>query len=468
MGKPDAELIAACRAGDTAAFGQIVARYQRAVVAVAYAAVRDRVLAEDIAQDAFVTAWTRLAGLRDVERLPAWLCGIARNVARARRRTLRREEPGDVEIAGDATPYDALDDRETEVAVAAALARVPETYREPLVLFYCEQQSAGEVARALGVSDAAVHQRLSRGRALLAGDAKLVEHAPSRARRDLAAAVLAAIALGVGSSRVEASPRGKPMIKLAALALATTLAAGTTYVVAHGSTASTAAAPTAPSAGARTAHVAHLAHRPPAFHVPPAPVIFAEAVSAARASNTAPLLDCHTTALHMGRLALIGASALPDPSDPMMPEITEQAARMFDGRCASEAWSQEYMACLLGSSDLASSTFDCLSYAPVTSPDAAMPEGTIHFATRTDPIAPTTDTSCAGIAKHMVELSAPDPASVAALPADQRHMIEEGIARARQDMPAQIEQGCTDAGWTDARRACIAAATTSDAMGKCE
>jgi len=334
------------------------------------------------------------------------------------------------------------------------------------VLFYCEQQSAGEVARALGVSDAAVHQRLSRGRALLAGDAKLVEHAPSRARRDLAAAVLAAIALGVGSSRVEASPRGKPMIKLAALALATTLAAGTTYVVAHGSSASS--APAAPAAAARTASHAH-AHRPPAFHVPPAPVIVAEAVVAAHASGAPSLqLDCHTTALHMGALSLIGASALPDASDPMMPVITEEAARMFEGRCASEAWSQEYMACLLGSSDLASSTFDCMPYQPQLHAPPTMPEGTFFLEGRKDPIAPTTDTSCAGVARHMVELSEPDPSSFAGMPDEQRAMLEEGTARARRDMPAQVEKGCTESGWTDARRACIAAATTSDAMATCE
>ena len=73
----DSQLVAACRRGDMAAFGVIVERYQRAVCAVAYASVRDRVLSEDIAQDTFVMAWSKLPSLRDSERLPAWLCGIA-------------------------------------------------------------------------------------------------------------------------------------------------------------------------------------------------------------------------------------------------------------------------------------------------------------------------------------------------------------------------------------------------------
>lgn len=82
----DAELIAASRGGDAAAFGQIVERYQRAVCAVSYAGTRDRALSEDVAQDTFVTAWRQLPALREIDRLPAWLCGIARNLARSARR----------------------------------------------------------------------------------------------------------------------------------------------------------------------------------------------------------------------------------------------------------------------------------------------------------------------------------------------------------------------------------------------
>ena len=80
MGMTDIELIAASRRGDASAFGQIVERYQRAVCAVSYSGTGDRALSEDVAQDTFVTAWRQLAALREIERLPAWLCGIARNL----------------------------------------------------------------------------------------------------------------------------------------------------------------------------------------------------------------------------------------------------------------------------------------------------------------------------------------------------------------------------------------------------
>src|SRR5437762_2856509 len=79
-----------------------------------------------------------------------------------------------------------------------AIARVPAPYREALVLFYFEEQSTKAVARALGVTEDVVHQRLSRGRRHLA--AAFEGHLETslrrrRSRRDLAAAVLAALAL---------------------------------------------------------------------------------------------------------------------------------------------------------------------------------------------------------------------------------------------------------------------------------
>jgi RNA polymerase sigma factor (sigma-70 family) len=458
MGRTDAELIAACRAGDTAAFGEIVGRYQRAVVAVAYAAVRDRVLAEDVAQDAFVTAWTKLAALRDVERLPAWLCGIARNVARARRRLARREAPGEVDVAGDVTPFTSLDDAQREAAIAAALARVPEAYREPLVLVYCEQQSAKDVARALATSDAAVHQRLSRGRAMLATDAALVEHAGSRSRRDLAAAVLAAIALGVGSSRVEAATKGLPMLKLVAIALTASLAAGTTYVVARG----TGSSPVTSFASTRTAAPAAHARPAPgiphlAFTPPPHPI--------ARAGSAQ--LTCAEVAVHMADLAFANDTTVP-PDGALRDRIIAPVRSHFEDTCEHDGWSQDMMACALGASDSYSMMFDCASYQAVGSDGPRPPEGGILLPTRTEPIAPSTDTSCAGVAKHMAELTMPDAAAVAKLPAEQRAKIEPALAGASTGMREQAEHGCVDTAWPEARRKCLAAATTAAEMTACQ
>lgn len=83
----------------------VIERYHLAVDAVAFSTVRDRAIADDVTQDAFVSAWRQLGELRDRSRLPAWLCGIARNLARDACKRRRRETSDDgVEPIEAATP----------------------------------------------------------------------------------------------------------------------------------------------------------------------------------------------------------------------------------------------------------------------------------------------------------------------------------------------------------------------------
>src|SRR5262245_53890653 len=100
----DRDVIEASRRGDRAAFATIIERYQRAVYAVAFSGTRDRALADDLTQDTFVIAWRTLGELRDAARLPAWLCGIARNLARDARKRWR--DVVDVDVIDATTPYD--------------------------------------------------------------------------------------------------------------------------------------------------------------------------------------------------------------------------------------------------------------------------------------------------------------------------------------------------------------------------
>src|SRR5262249_50309719 len=89
----DAELLEASRRGEHAAFGTLVERYQDLVSAVSYSRTRDQALSEDVAQETFLAAWRQLDQLREPGRLRAWLCGIARNLARKARRRTDREAP---------------------------------------------------------------------------------------------------------------------------------------------------------------------------------------------------------------------------------------------------------------------------------------------------------------------------------------------------------------------------------------
>jgi RNA polymerase sigma factor (sigma-70 family) len=174
-GNNDAELVAACREGNRDAFGRIVTRYQSLICSLAYSATGCLGQSEDLAQETFITAWKHLRHLREPGKLRAWLCGIARNrinnnLRREGREPLRAAEPLDTvhdAPALEPLPSDHAISQEEEAILWRSLERIPEAYREPLVLFYREHQSIERVAEELELSQDAVKQRLSRGRKLL-------------------------------------------------------------------------------------------------------------------------------------------------------------------------------------------------------------------------------------------------------------------------------------------------------------
>ena len=169
----DAELVERSVLGDTAAFGIVVERYQGLVCGLAYSACGNAHLSEDLAQETFIAAWRQLRGLREADKLKAWLCGIARNVVNNHLRKQQRTPTAQAAELLESLP--ALADspseramsRQEEALVWRTLEALPENYREPLVLFYRQQESVAAVAAALDLSEDAVKQRLSRGRAML-------------------------------------------------------------------------------------------------------------------------------------------------------------------------------------------------------------------------------------------------------------------------------------------------------------
>jgi len=171
----DAELVATCLAGDREAFGRIVERYQRLLCSLAYSATGSLSESEDLAQEAFVDAWRQLATLREPEKLRPWLCGILRYKISRLRRSDGREPVRQAEAleqaeempSGDEPAIDLAMDKEEQALLWSALERVPELYREPLVLYYREHQSIEHVAVALDLTEDAVKQRLARGRKIL-------------------------------------------------------------------------------------------------------------------------------------------------------------------------------------------------------------------------------------------------------------------------------------------------------------
>lgn len=168
----DTSLVLASIGGDHDAFGEIVGRYQSLLCSLAYSSVGDLKHSEDIAQEAFVDAWRKLDTLSDPAKLKAWLCGILRfKISRYRCKETPYATDGVEELRGHEVQSGRVDDaviQEQEQALLwKTLQQLPETYREPLILYYREEQSVERVAVELELSEEAVKQRLSRGRKAL-------------------------------------------------------------------------------------------------------------------------------------------------------------------------------------------------------------------------------------------------------------------------------------------------------------
>ena len=168
----------AARRGDRAAYGRIVAACQNTVSAVALAITQDVPASEDIAQEAFLSAWRHLKRLHNPGSFLPWLRQITRNLARDHLRA-NRHRPLDGEgaelaigLAADPAPepMQRLVEDERERAAAELISALPEDSREVLLLFYREGQSSQQVAALLGISDASVRKRLSRARQSLRED----------------------------------------------------------------------------------------------------------------------------------------------------------------------------------------------------------------------------------------------------------------------------------------------------------
>ena len=207
--------------GNRETFGDIVRRYQDMVSAVTFSMTGNLQQSEDLAQETFVTAWQNQRELRDPEKLPAWLCGIARNLSRnwlrrteSERRNRSHESFDEMqdELLGGAVcpnPAGKLEREEQAALLWATLEKIPELYREPLVMFYRQNQAVAEIATALETSEDNVRQRLVRGRAYLKEEVQqLVESALETLRPDtgFALGVLAALpAMAVSATATAAT-----------------------------------------------------------------------------------------------------------------------------------------------------------------------------------------------------------------------------------------------------------------------
>jgi RNA polymerase sigma-70 factor (ECF subfamily) len=162
---PDADDVRRVLGGDIDAFEGIVRRWQAPLLNLAHRLCRDRNLAEDLAQMAFVKAYRSLKQWRGDASFSSWLFAVAYSVYRAE---LRRRRPVVAASQERVEPSDAdAESRERRVRVHRAVASLPQKYRDALVLYYFHGLSVEQTSRTLRVAPGTIKARLHRARQLL-------------------------------------------------------------------------------------------------------------------------------------------------------------------------------------------------------------------------------------------------------------------------------------------------------------
>ncbi len=165
----DAEHARRARAGDAAAFEALVRRWQGPLLNLAYRYCRDRSLAEDMVQEAFLRIHRKLDRYDERARFSSWMFTVATRVFISETRRVR---PGwlfadEETLARTGGPEVDPDSGMRDELVRRAVLTLPEKYRDAVTLYYFHEQDVQQAATSLGIASGTLKSRLHRGRALL-------------------------------------------------------------------------------------------------------------------------------------------------------------------------------------------------------------------------------------------------------------------------------------------------------------
>lgn len=179
----DLELVRRAQSGDVAAFGELVERHRRAVFRSVLAAVGSPSEADDVAQDAFVTAFLKLRGFRGESSFKTWVVSIAwrkaldrrKNVTRWMKRLVNPGQSGggeDVDFmeniaASDRTQEDDVMTSDLRRRLRPLIAALPKKLRDALLLAGSGDHSYEEIGQLLKIPVGTVKWRVSEARRVL-------------------------------------------------------------------------------------------------------------------------------------------------------------------------------------------------------------------------------------------------------------------------------------------------------------
>ena len=188
MKNNDAQLIQRVLSGDDTAFSVLVRKYQKSVHALAWRKIGDFHIAEDITQDTFLQAYQKLSTLKKPQRFASWLYVIAANyckmwLRKKRLSTQSLENTSSTQLEKETYSGYVIAENERTTAetqrevVKKLLAKLQESDRTVITLYYLGGMTYEEISEFLGVSVTAIKSRLHRARQRLKQEEPMIREA---------------------------------------------------------------------------------------------------------------------------------------------------------------------------------------------------------------------------------------------------------------------------------------------------
>lgn len=165
----DRPLVERTLAGDKLAFEALYDKYGRLVRAICYDATREMTAAQDLGQEVFLRAYTKLPTMKNSDNFGGWVCGIARLAGKEWRRKKGRDRHEFNENLAAIAPAPAIEDEEDERlnVMRDAMGELDEQERFALHAFYLQGQSAMEARMTMDLSQSGFYKLLDRARSNL-------------------------------------------------------------------------------------------------------------------------------------------------------------------------------------------------------------------------------------------------------------------------------------------------------------
>ncbi len=166
----DETLVMLTLAGDQSAYETLVVRHQRAVVSAAASVTQNQFMAEDAAQDAFVTAWMKLNTLQEPQKFVTWVCRIAKNCALNTVMRFRSFLPLDtvenlnISDEQNRNPAELYVFSEEKAELQQSIDNLPKKVKQIIQLHYFDGLSIAEIADKMRISAGTVKWQLHDGR----------------------------------------------------------------------------------------------------------------------------------------------------------------------------------------------------------------------------------------------------------------------------------------------------------------